>query len=226
MYDYWFTQFDFPDENGKPYRSSGGAMVWNDQLKRDIPLGWNVKTVADIINVSNEKISPKDISDRYYVPIEVIPRRCISFCETASKDKALTGLCAFDKNAILLSNRRVYFHKVSIAPFNGVTRDTVIILKPKIIENLGFAFQVINDDHFIEYATKNSYGTEQPVLATSTVLEYLIPYSSNQLDLLYSQSVQPMIDKVLQLQNENHKLIALRDWLLPMLMNGQTTISD
>ena len=107
-----------------------------------------------------------------------------------------------------------------------MTRDTVIILKPKIIENLGFAFQVINDDHFIEYATKNSYGTEQPVLATSPVLEYLIPYSSNQLDLLYSQSVQPMIDKVLQLQNENHKLIALRDWLLPMLMNGQTTISD
>ena len=49
MYDYWFTQFDFPDENGKPYRASGGAMVWNEQLKRDIPSGWQVKAIGDLI---------------------------------------------------------------------------------------------------------------------------------------------------------------------------------
>jgi len=185
-----------------------------------------VKHYADVLNVSNEKINSNEIGNRYYVPIEVIPRHCISFSETASRDKALTGLCKFDKSAILLSNRRVYFHKVSIAPFDGVTRDTVIILYPKNIENLGFAYQIIDDERFISYATKNSYGTEQPVLSTSTVLEYMIPYPSNGLDLSYSKTVKPMINKILQLQNENHQLTALRDWLLPMLMNGQATISD
>ena len=52
LYDYWFTQFDFPDENGKPYRSSGGEMVWNDQLKREIPKGWNVGQLSDIANIA------------------------------------------------------------------------------------------------------------------------------------------------------------------------------
>ena len=47
LYDYWFVQFDFPNEEGKPYKSSGGAMVWNEKLKRDIPQGWNVKTIGD-----------------------------------------------------------------------------------------------------------------------------------------------------------------------------------
>ena len=52
MYDYWFTQFDFPDENGKPYRASGGAMVWNEDLKREIPVDWQVKGIKDITNIT------------------------------------------------------------------------------------------------------------------------------------------------------------------------------
>ena len=50
LYDYWFVQFDFPDEDGKPYKSSGGEMVWNEELKRDIPMGWKVKTIGDLIS--------------------------------------------------------------------------------------------------------------------------------------------------------------------------------
>lgn len=65
MYDYWFTQFDFPDENGKPYRASGGAMVWNEQLKRDIPSGWQVKAIGDLITSDRGiSYSTKTISDK------------------------------------------------------------------------------------------------------------------------------------------------------------------
>ena len=225
LYDYWFVQFDFPDENGKPYKSSGGKMVWNEDLKREIPAGWEVGTVNDIVNVSSEKITLSQIGSRVYVPIEAIPRNKMSFSETADIDKAATGLCQFEEKAILLSNRRVYFHKVSISPFDGITRDTVIIMYPKKSNNLGYVYQVVNSNHFIEYATHNSYGTEQPVLATPTALEYKFPYPINsELDIRYSLKVQSMIDKVLELQKENMQLASLRDFLLPMLMNGQVKV--
>ncbi len=221
IYDYWFTQFDFSDENGKPYKSSGGKMVWNEELKREIPEGWKVKPLGDIIDISNRRINSKEIGDRVYVPIEVIPRKKMSFYETADIEKAATGLCPFEKNSILLSNRRVYFHKVSISPFDGVTRDTVIIINPKNKNNLGYVYQLVNSTHFIEYATRNSYGTEQPVLATPTVQNYLVLIPNNDLATLYSEKIQPLIDKVLSSQLENKELASLRDWLLPMLMNGQ-----
>lgn len=221
IYDYWFLQFEFPDENGKPYKSSGGKMVWNEELKRDIPEGWTSQQLSSIIDVSNSRISSKDIGDKAYVPIEVIPRNKMSFYETADIEKASTGLCPFTSKSILLSNRRVYFHKVSISPFDGITRDTVIIINPKNENNLGYVFQQVNSKHFIEYATRNSYGTEQPVLATPTVQKYLILKPKNNLDSLYSKKIQPMIDKVLSLQLENQQLASLRDFLLPLLMNGQ-----
>ena len=113
----------------------------------------------------------------------------MSFYETADIEKAATGLCPFEKNSILLSNRRVYFHKVSISPFDGVTRDTVIIINPKNKKKLGYVYQLVNSAHFIEYATRNSYGTEQPVLATPTVQNYLVLIPNNDLATLYSEKI-------------------------------------
>ena len=111
-----------------------------------------------------------------------------------------------------------------IAPSDGITRDTVLILYPRRNQNLGYVYQVLNADHFFEYATKNSYGTEQPVLSISTVLDYLFPCAGDGLDFKYSSLIQPYIDMVLNLQIENRYLVAFRNFLLPLLMNGQVQI--
>lgn len=226
IYDYWFLQFEFPNEDGKPYKSSGGKMVWNEELKREIPEGWECCTLSDIINISSTKINSKEIEDRVYVPIEVIPRNRMSFYETVPIEKATTGLCPFDAKSILLSNRRVYFHKVSISPYNGVTRDTVIIINPKSNNNLGYVFQLVNSDHFIQYATLNSYGTEQPVLSPLSVMNYKITYPKDGLDKKYSEYVNEIINKVLLNQKQNQELTYLRDFLLPLLMNGQVGFKE
>ena len=221
IYDYWFLQFEFPNEEGKPYKSSGGKIVWNEDLKREIPEGWKTATLDKVISVSNERISSKEIGDRLYVPIECIPRKQMSFYETADIEKAATGLCPFDENSILISNRRVYFHKVSITPFKGVTRDTVIIVNPLDKNNLGYVFQLLFSDHFISFATLNSYGTEQPVFSPTSFSQYRITIPNNSLDIEYSKKVKPIINRILENQRENKKLSSLRDFLLPMLMNGQ-----
>lgn len=225
LFDHWFVQFDFPNENGKPYKSSGGKMEYNEVLKHEIPAGWEVKSLGEVCDFPIERFSDKEISEKLYVPIEVIPRYEMSFSETANIEKAASGLCSFSKRSILLSNRRVYFHKVCIAPFEGITRDTVIIINSKDLNNLGFIYQIVNSNHFIDYATLNSYGSEQPVLSTPTVQGYKFVFPNNGIDKIYSKRVDSIINKVLENNLEIRKLTALRNRLLPLLMNGQVEVN-
>ena len=226
LYDYWFVQFDFPDENGKPYKSSGGKMVWNEKLKREIPEGWNVVLLSQYLETYVEKVSTTSINpnDRY-APIEVIPRRKMSFWECSPIENAVSGLCRFQRKHILLSNRRVYFHKVCIAAFSGLTRDTVIVLKPTSEDLLGYAFQLVNDDMFIEYATRHSYGSEQPVLSWESAKSYKALKPSNRLDATYSEFIVAVIEDILRNEMEIDALTKLRDSLLPLLMNSQVSVN-
>ena len=227
LYDYWFVQFEFPNEEGKPYKSSGGAMVWNEKLHREIPRNWDVVTLSEYLNVYSEKISAINLDvNCKYAPIEVLPRRRMSFNECAPIENAVSGLCRFGKKQILLSNRRVYFHKVCIAAFDGVTRDTVIILSPVNKALLGYAYQIINDDVFIEYATRHSYGSEQPVLSWESAKIYKTLKPSNQLNVTYSKRISPIIDSVIRNELEIAKLTKQRDELLPLLMNGQVSVNS
>ena len=227
LYDYWFVQFDFPNEKGKPYKSSGGGMVWNEKLHREIPHDWDVVNLSEYLNVYTEKVSANNLSTSCkYAPIEVLPRRRMSFNECSPIENAVSGLCRFRKKQILLSNRRVYFHKVCIAAFDGVTRDTVIILNPKNKALLGYAYQIVNDDAFIEYATRHSYGSEQPVLSWESAKIYKTFKPRNQLDIIYSKRICPIIDSVTKNELEIAKLIKQRDELLPRLMNGQVSVNS
>lgn len=229
IYDYWFTQFDFPDENGKPYCSSGGKMVWNEQLKRNIPENWKVAQLKDIFNVSGKPISRDDCqTDAYYTPIDVIPKRTITFAGGLPAAEANSSLQLYEENNILLGAMRVYFHRVCISAQSGITRTTTLVLKPKADEYLGYAYQVLNDDNAILYATQHSSGTQQPYIKWNDVLEnYRFAMPSNpKLLYEYSKISEPLITKAKNCARETEQLRKLRDWLLPMLMNGQATISD
>ena len=226
LYDYWFVQFDFPNEEGKPYKSSGGKMVWNEKLKREIPEGWKVGNLSDYLHVVTERVSVSAVNeDTKYAPIEVLPRRKMSFNECASIENAVSGLCAFQKKNILLSNRRVYFHKVCIAAFDGITRDTVIVLKPTSRNLLGYSYQLVNDDIFIEYATRHSYGSEQPVLSWESAKIYKVLKPNSELDTVYSKYASSIIDCVIKNELEIANLTKQRDELLPLLMNGQVSVN-
>ncbi len=229
IYDYWFTQLDFPDENGKPYCSSGGKMVWNEQLKRNIPENWKVAQLKDIFNVSGKPISRDDCqTDAYYTPIDVIPKRTITFAGGLSAAEANSSLQVYEENNILLGAMRVYFHRVCISAQSGITRTTTLVLKPKVDEYLGYAYQVLNDDNAILYATQHSSGTQQPYIKWNDVLEnYRFAMPSNpKLLYEYSKISEPLITKAKNCARETEQLRKLRDWLLPMLMNGQATIND
>ena len=202
-------------------------MVWNEMLKREIPEGWESVPLSQYLETYVEKVAPKTVnSNDKYAPIEVIPRRRMSFCECSPIEKAISGLCRFKRKHILLSNRRVYFHKVCIAAFCGLTRDTVIVLRPSTELYLGYAYQLVNDDLFIEYSTRHSYGSEQPVLSWESAKSYKVLKPLNGLDEKYSKYTESVIETVLRNEMEIDALTKQRDEILPLLMNGQVSLNS
>ena len=226
LYDYWFVQFDFPDENGKPYKSSGGKMVWNECMKKSIPADWKTSQLSEWIDYSIERVHTSVVSDGdFYTPIEVIPRKKMSLSTISPLENAVSGLCRYKKKDILLSNRRVYFHKICLAPFDGLTRDTVMVLRPKHEEDLVYIYETMFSDSFISYATKVSYGSLQPVLSWTEAQKYHVLTPANNLSEKYSKLINGIIEKVLSSQMEIIQLTKQRDELLPLLMDGQATVN-
>ena len=229
LYDYWFKQYDFPDEYGKPYRESGGAMTWNEHLKQNIPINWKEAQLKDIFDVSGKSINREECqADAYYTPIDVIPKRTITFAGGLPAAEANSSLQLYEENDILLGAMRVYFHRVCISAQSGITRTTTLVLRPKEAGCLGYSYQVLNDDNAILYATQHSSGTQQPYINWNDALEnYRFAMPSNP-KLLYefSKISEPLIAEAKNCARETEQLTKVRDWLLPMLMNGQVTVRD
>lgn len=208
IYDYWFVQFDFPDENGKPYKSSGGKMVFNKELKREIPDGWNAVRVENLTPVVTGKedanFATEDGEFHFFTCAE----------ETSRCDKP-----AFNGHAVLLAGNGSLKVKYYSGRFNAYQRTYVLIpLDAKMWVPIYFA---VSDR--IKALTSGSRGSIVKFITKGDVADILLPLptESNKLDFSLLQSI---FESILLRQNENQELATLRDWLLPMLMNGQVKV--
>lgn len=227
LYDYWFVQFDFPNEQGKPYKSSDGKMVYNAELKREIPEGWEVVSLECLVQVVSEKVSPQNIDSKTaYIGLEHIPRKTIVLSEWETAEKVDSDKSAFRKHDIFFGKIRPYFHKVGVAFVDGITSTDTIVLRPKKKEFLGFALETVFTDSFVEVATLSSTGTKMPRANWEILKNYKIPSPPLKLLCKYQLTVDNIIAKIETSVYQNQTLKALRDWLLPMLMNGQVTVKE
>lgn len=233
LYDYWFTQFDFPDENGKPYRSSGGEMIWNNQLKREIPKGWSVKKLSDICTFRNGINYEKDcVGDRTYR---------IANVRNITASSLLMDVSDFDEISLPRgqADRYVINENDIIIARSGTPGATRLIVSPA--DNVIFCGFIIcgapynsKQKLFLAYFLKQLEGTS----ATKTGGSILQNVSQDTLKSLhvclpndvvldsFNKKIKPIIGTIQNIIDENHELTKLRDWLLPMLMNGQATVTD
>lgn len=226
LYDYWFTQFDFPDENGKPYRSSGGEMVWNDQLKREIPKGWsvdNLYSIAEPINgLACQKYRPKESeAELPVVKIKEMHEGITADTEKVSasipeKHKIFDGDILFSWSATLEvmywfgGDAGLNQHIFKVVPINGFSKEYVYHQ---------FSAYVINFVKMAE-ARKTTMGH----ITTDHLEQSRIALPPSEIIQAFSKIVAPIHEKIGHCQKENRELTKLRDWLLPMLMNGQATV--
>ena len=226
LYDYWFTQFDFPNEEGKPYRSSGGVMVWNDQLKREIPEGWdvgNLYAIADPINgLACQKHRPKENEKALpVVKIKEMHEGITGETELVSvnipeKHKIFDGDILFSWSATLEvmywfgGDAGLNQHIFKVVPINGFSKEYVYHQ---------FSSYVINFVKMAE-ARKTTMGH----ITTDHLEQSRIVLPPSEIVQAFSEMVAPIHEIIGQCQKENRELIKLRNWLLPMLMNGQATV--
>ena len=225
VYDYWFVQFDFPDANGKSYKSSGGLMLFNEELKREIPEGWEMKKFGDIIKQVSDGIEPDEFPELKYLPIDKLPTQKLYYQEYESRVEANSSLIKFKENDILLGAMRVHFHRVCHAIEDGISRSTMMVFRPYNSLNKNYALFTLNRNETIEYATKNSTGTSIPYAKwNGNLAEYKLCFPSDEKLLTkFNEVVDPILENFKTLSKQSQKLSELRDWLLPMLMNGQIT---
>ena len=233
LYDYWFVQFDFPDTNGKPYKSSGGKMVYNEVLKREIPEGWSNGTLdnlGQIVGGSTPSTSDSgnfcESGTPWITPNDLSNNTGNKFITRGAVDVSVSGiknasLKTYPKGTVLLSSR---------APIGYMA-----IARNEVTTNQGFKSFIPN----------KGYSTELVYFAIKNSLKAIIQYSSGSTFKEVSGSVLKTVKTCLPtegiakaytkkgsqifqrqdvLEQENQQLMQLRDWLLPMLMNGQIMV--
>ena len=227
LYDYWFTQFDFPDENGKPYRASGGAMVWCDELQREIPKGWKVSTLSDIAVLQAKSVMPQAETayNHYSIP---------AFDDTHSPAVEDGEAIASNKyvvpdNSVLVSKLNPQFKRIWLiidSTDNAIC--STEFLPVKATETGVYAlYSLLCSDAFSVHLIQNASSStgSRKRIDPDNCMSYKFPYNQK-VFARFDKAIKPLLMKITGIPTETQALAALRDWLLPMLMNGQATISD
>ena len=211
LYDYWFVQFDFPNEEGKPYKSSGGKMVYNSTLKREIPEGWE-----------NGKI--EEVLDKVPNTIKILNKDILRVGKYPVVDQGQEYICGFTntKESVLeVNDAHVIFgdHTTIVKLVNfdysrGADGTQILISKEERVPNY-LLYQMVNNLDLTNYG----YARHFKFLKEAKIILPMANISNK-----YNQIVIPLYEKWRNNFLENINLSKLRDWLLPMLMNGQVTV--
>ena len=230
LYDYWFVQFDFPNEEGKPYKSSGGKMVWNEKLKREIPEGWKISNLDNIGNFKNGiNYSKKDIGNNKYKIVNV---RNISsssiFIDNNELDEILLGEAA---DNYIISDNDILIARSGIPGATRILRDYEknIIYSGFIIcfsvNNIYYKNKLFFDIKMLESTTKNqSNGSILSNISQDILKQLVVVIPATKTLESFNNNISLLFSLICNNQREIYSLTKQRDELLPLLMNGQVTV--
>ena len=225
IYDYWFVQFDFPDEKGRPYKSSGGKMVYNDELKREIPEGWKVANLLEIASFTNgiacQKYRPND-GEKSYSVIKIREMKSGFTNKSELVSKSIPEKVIVNDGDILFSWSASLDVMIWSGGIGGLNQH-IFKVTSDIYPRTFLYFEVLKYlEHFKMVA--NSRKTTMGHITRDHLEESRICVPPVLLIEKLHNKVDPLICKIVKANQENNKLVELRDWLLPMLMNGQITV--
>ena len=205
LYDYWFVQFDFPNEEGKPYKSSGGAMVWSEKLKREIPQGWIASNHSDLFTIGNGQTIPQNEG---LIPayggngiVKMVEISNYPACIIIGRVGANCGSIHYSKVPCWVSD-----NAISVCSKNDDWRPFLF-----------YSLSLYN-------LSKNKGGSSQPLITHEALKHLYFPMSEKHINQ-FCHIVNELQDLIYSNQQEILKLTKQRDELLPLLMNGQATVN-
>lgn len=237
LYDYWFVQFDFPDANGKPYKSSGGKMVYNATLKREIPKGWeagvlrqyimlergvtygkddvctsSTKGAVGVLRATNVTGNVIDVDDLVYVPASLV-----STTQTITKFSTLIVMSSGSKEHVGKNGIYFFDEPLGFGAFcSKITPDATARY---------FVNTFLQSSWFKAYIKNQCLGTNINNLTNDHINDCPIVRPNEGILRRFEDVVKAQYEKMAVNAIENHQLVQLRDWLLPLLMNGQVSVT-
>lgn len=237
IYNYWFVQYDFPDENGKPYRTSGGEMEWNEQLKREIPKGWSVQRLESCLSRISTGLNPRDNfklgngAVKYITVKNLRTDGSIDFsnCDIvdATAQKIIHERSDISIGDILFASIAPLgrCHLIWDIPEDWDINESVFSIRPNYNKVTSvFTYMYFMSDGFISKASSSSTGSIFKGIRIGTLLDMPIIVPSEPIVDAFSSCTKTLLLLKHNTNKESEELTQLRDWLLPMLMNGQATV--
>ena len=231
MYKQCFIQYEFPNADGKPYCSSGGDMIWCEELKKEIPCGWSIGQVAQLMTISTTSFDPKKHEDEVLEHYS-IPAYDDGFYPVYEKGKTIeSSKYVVYPDAILTSKLNPHFKRLwdpYIETDRAICSTEFIVYRPVSIEQRPFCYAVLNSDEFYSHMASKAISSTgsrkriQPEVSAS----FKLAIPSSDVIERFCEIYSPILERQKKLRLQNHYLLELRAWLLPLLMNGQATIKQ
>lgn len=229
----WFVDFD-PVRAKAAGRAPVGmdaetAALFPDRLVEseigEIPEGWTAGTLADIATNPREVVDPSNIAPNTpYFGLEHLPRRSIALTEWGTAGDASSAKSVFSTEDILFGRLRPYFHKVGVAPVDGVCSTDILVIRPKRQDLIGLVLGYASSADVIRYSETGSEGTRMPRVSWKYLGQYPIPIPPTGLSARFTSLTEPMIERIRANIFESTTLAQLRDALLPRLLSGELRV--
>ena len=225
----WFVDFDavFAKAEGRP----SGLPPDLDALfpasfeaseLGETPAGWEVKTLGDIAVERRLSVSPQAMApETPYIGLDHMPRRSLALSEWGTADGLASNKSSFGQGDILFGKLRPYFHKVGVAPVDGVCSTDIVVLSPKSPDWFGFVLGHASSKEFVDYTDAASTGTRMPRTKWKDMARYSIPLPDRTLAAAFAERVEPWVTRIASAIHESRAIAAQRDALLPQLVSGR-----
>ncbi|WP_322628822.1 restriction endonuclease subunit S [Halothiobacillus sp.] len=193
----------------------------------EIPEGWRPGTLGEVAEHPRRGIQPTQIlPNTPYIGLEHMPRRCIALSEWGMADGVESNKFKFNIGEILFGKLRPYFHKVGVAPVDGICSTDIVVIIPKSREWFGFVLGHISSDAFVDHANAGSTGTKMPRTNWADMSHYSIAVPPDYVAEAFASLIRPKIDYINAGIHEARTLASLRDTLLPKLLSGELRVPE
>jgi len=224
LFKHWFVDFEFPNEQGRPYKSSYGEMVDSELGK--IPKGWETQRLSNLIIRNRNSLNDFDKwADKDLIDLSNMPRFSMSISNFEKGNKFKSNIFKVNEYDILYGSIRPYFGKYGFSPIKGVITGTIFSFLPKKQDYYSFILFTVCRKEFVEYTVRYSRGTKMPIIGWKDFSAYSFPIpSEDKLITKFNEYIFPMVNKIKENIVQIQNLSKIRDSLLPKLMSGKIRV--
>jgi type I restriction enzyme S subunit len=216
LYREWFVHFRFPGHEKKSMVESQSGMI---------PEGWEVVKLGDIAQEVRRSVNPESIDpETPYFGLEHLPRKSIALADWGTAREVQSTKLAFKKGEILFGKIRPYFHKVGVAPLDGVCSSDTIVIVPQAEKYFAIVLGCVSSEDFVNYATRTSQGTKMPRANWDVLVKYPIALPPQTMLCRFDDHVKDIVMQIQSMVFRNRNLRSTRDLLLPKLISGEVDV--